>query len=255
MSYKQILNAPEKKKQERAEKQKKIILDIKEICNKNGIELYPVSATLLGFVRERKSILYDEDAEFYIDYLDYDKFISLEENLKKKGYKLSGYGPNCKYMVLNLEPFEKCFFHIDVTCFIRDRNKMLALRFVHRRPDFFEKLIVRHKNFGIFLKPFNYLFCYYLTYKVKRYVYPYKWFKNHVDIEVYGTTFKIMEGHEEFLKEKYGVNWRTPDWNRKYVGEKTMFKKHYMLKDLSKFKIWLDRPLPDGFWKDGKIIR
>jgi hypothetical protein len=64
-----------------------------------------------------------------------------------------------------------------------------------------------------------------------------------------------MKGYEQFLVAKYGENWRIPDLNRKYLVERTLFKKHYLLKDFKKFKIWLDRPVPNGIWKDGELIK
>ena len=254
MSYKQILSETEEIKSIRAEKQKKIILDIKEICDKNGIEIYPIDGTLLGFIRDGRSILHDTDADFYIDYLDHDKLIQLEPAFNERGYQLRSIHINHRFMVINLIPFENCFFLVDIMSFIRDKDKMLQLRFTHRKPNFLEKLIVKRKTDSFFLNKANYLFCYLLTYKTKRYVYPYKWFEKHINLEVYGKTFKIIEGYEDFLNGIYGRNWRTPDWNQKYLEEKTLFKKHYMLRDIKTLKLWLNRPIVEGTWIDGKLI-
>lgn len=64
-----------------------ILVAIDELCEKHGITYYLDSGTLLGAVREKDFIAWDDDADITMKREDYEKFLSVAEELPEK-YKL-----------------------------------------------------------------------------------------------------------------------------------------------------------------------
>jgi phosphorylcholine metabolism protein LicD len=84
------------------EKRKKMLLDIKEVFDKNQVDFFPIHGTLLGFVREQRIIPYDADADLGAWYTEYDKIRKLYDTFLEEGYRLIGSGMKGKYRHLTL---------------------------------------------------------------------------------------------------------------------------------------------------------
>lgn len=64
-----------------------ILVAIDELCEKHGITYYLDSGTLLGAVREKDFIPWDDDADITMKREDYERFLSVSDELPEK-YKL-----------------------------------------------------------------------------------------------------------------------------------------------------------------------
>lgn len=238
------------------EMKKKIQLlqDTLKIFKDNNIKFFIIHGTLLGFIREKRIIPWDEDVDFGAWYQDYDKILNLEKDFKKLGYKyILGSG---KYSHLNIifddkhEDSKPELYHIGIDFWIEDKNKAVLLKFFDE--NIFNKYLSGVRNriknhnykklskiFSLFNKIFNNI----ILYTRKHEVYPINWFKNLTTIKVYNMDFMTPSDYEGYLTLTYGSNWRIPDKNWSYTKwmkvHKAFFR--YKIKDKNLRNLWILR--------------
>lgn len=74
-----------------------ILDEIVEICKKNNLEYFLVGGTLLGAVRHKGFIPWDDDLDIGMPREDYEKFLKIAKNELKENYILDCYKNNKKY--------------------------------------------------------------------------------------------------------------------------------------------------------------
>ncbi len=78
---------------------------IKDICRENGLVYYAAYGTLLGTIRHKGFIPWDDDIDIYMFRNDYDRFIEIADTCLPEGFVLSGiYGKNTRLWGANSEP-------------------------------------------------------------------------------------------------------------------------------------------------------
>ena len=63
-----------------------ILLDFREICEKNGLDMHLMSGTLLGAIRHKGFIPWDDDIDVCLSRPEYDKLIEIFKNGVDKDY-------------------------------------------------------------------------------------------------------------------------------------------------------------------------
>jgi len=79
------------------DEQIKILDDIKRICDKNNIQYFLMYGTLLGAIRHKDFIPWDDDIDIAMPREDYEKFIKIANNELNKPYILDNITTNKKY--------------------------------------------------------------------------------------------------------------------------------------------------------------
>lgn len=81
-----------------------ILKETVRICKKNNLKYYLIGGSLIGAVRHKGFIPWDDDIDVAIPREDYDKFIQLATSQMKEKYKLEHYtiNPNYRFYLLNV---------------------------------------------------------------------------------------------------------------------------------------------------------
>lgn len=74
-----------------------ILKYFRDFCNRHGLRYFLVAGTLLGAVRHKGFIPWDDDVDVGMPYEDYNRFLAIYENEKEK-YKLFDWKRNPDYM-------------------------------------------------------------------------------------------------------------------------------------------------------------
>ena len=253
----------------------KMIKDIKQLFDDNGIEFFPIFGTLLNFSRYREIVPWDPDVDIGVWYKDHGKIATLKDKIEGLGYKIFIKG---SYMSICFE--EDCWnnterawfihtygdgwyycgthFHISLQFFVRDGDKMLRLEFFDE--NIFNKIFGRFKNilinkpnrtlskkvYNFFNGIFNYLILRFMRW---HHVFPYSWFENTTIMNIYNMEIKLPAGYEEFLEHRYGKSWRIAiATNRSLENARKMAhsrsrgtKMKYFVEDKNIRDIWIKR--------------
>lgn len=183
MNIKKISNLPEEEwekikhlysphKKFDFEKRIENILEVKRIMDELGVVFFLGHGVLLGAVREKDFIKYDDDVE--LDVLE-EHLIPTRSMLKEK--------------------------LIEAGFIVRDNNKRKAVKlniFRHK-----EKISIR----GLYLEPKYYKNKYRLTACFR---YPRSFYKDTDKIEFKGCSFNAPNDIKSYLQYVYGVDWRIP---------------------------------------------
>lgn len=93
---------------------------ISDLFNKNGINYWIMSGTLLGSVRHNGMIPWDDDADIGVFETDLDKILALNKELNQIGYEIVPSWRIYKFRKIGTEyPF------VDIFCFSKDNNKYI----------------------------------------------------------------------------------------------------------------------------------
>ncbi|HEY0087304.1 MAG TPA: glycosyltransferase [Candidatus Lokiarchaeia archaeon] len=154
--------------------------DIYEVCNKLKISIFPFAGSLLGIIRENDFIKHDLDMDFGIKRKDFS--MQIVQELEKAGFKYS-----------------RQFGSLD--------NK-LELRFFKRNIQI---------DFFVFYEKLDYE-CTYCSDSHNYYEVRYKKF-NLIDYNFKNITIKVPQNPEDFIKQQYGEDWKTPKPNYDYIKD------------------------------------
>jgi lipopolysaccharide cholinephosphotransferase len=75
----------------------KILKEVKRICAKHDIKYFLTGGTLIGAVRHKGFIPWDDDIDIYMFRKDYNKLIALEKEIYDRGYKIMNIGNTDNY--------------------------------------------------------------------------------------------------------------------------------------------------------------
>jgi lipopolysaccharide cholinephosphotransferase len=75
----------------------KIVINFKEICDKYDLKYYIIGGTLLGAIRHKGFIPWDDDIDLAMPRVDYEKFLELAEEELNPSYKINNFKTNPKY--------------------------------------------------------------------------------------------------------------------------------------------------------------
>jgi phosphorylcholine metabolism protein LicD len=174
----------------------KLLFDVNDILKKSGVDYWIEGGTLLGAIRDGKIIPWDHDLDLGMKYSSDSKMRKMISNLKKQYYvsvkefkSIDGLWKLGNYRVIKVYPRKKQFFKEDLCL-------DLFVYYLGQLPNQTEevyKYVVWDRN----------------AYHKKVF------FDTIEEIEFYGKTIPVPSNPEEFLKVKYGENWKTPvkEWN------------------------------------------
>ena len=74
-----------------------ILVDVDEFCRKNDITYYLGEGTLLGALRHKGFIFWDDDADILMPREDYEKFLSIAPEALKDKYSVDSFNTNPKH--------------------------------------------------------------------------------------------------------------------------------------------------------------
>ena len=224
-----------------------LLKDTKRLFDENHIEFFAIHGTLLGFVRDKQIIPWDEDIDIGAWYYNYDKIANLKEEFEKIGCKLT-FGSG-KYSHINITPYEELDakknsdsgpFHIGIDFWAKDKDKAVLLKFFDE--NMFDRVFGRfggNSIYKFFRRGYYTLILFMRTHEV----YPYSWFEKMKTIRVYNLDFNIPSGYEQYLELTYGSNWRIPD--KDYSKEKWLRNneaiKKYKIRDKNLRNLWIKR--------------
>lgn len=231
------------------EKRKKLLVDTKKIFDENGIDFFPVCATLLGFVRRKGIIPWDPDIDLNVWYHDYEKIANLKNDFEKLGYKLKvsnsphidicfaeDYGAiekNKLFVYLDTDGawyYNYCF-HVGIEFFVKDIDNVIIMKYFDKNyfnmtfggfgrlleKKFFDAKKKERRFLSLFLRLdiniYNFFKrVFYSTILLLRThkVYPYSWFEKTKKIKIYDLSFNIPAEYEKYFEKNYGPNWRIP---------------------------------------------
>jgi tetratricopeptide (TPR) repeat protein len=155
--------------------------DIYTVCNKLNVPIFPFAGTLLGIIREGDFIAHDTDMDFAIKLEDYSSLLITE-------------------LVGNRFQFEGSFGKLE---------KGYELRFIKRN--------IQIDIFFFYDNP-NYNCTYYYDNYGKLYEVRYKKFELK-EFMFKNIKIQIPNNPEEFLRQQYGDDWRTPKKTFNYLTD------------------------------------
>lgn len=186
------------------------------ILNKHKIHFWMYGGALLGYVRDRKLIPWDNDIDLFVWKKDYHKILELEDEFKNAGFDCS-FRDGC--MMLKW----------------KDKNMTIVHYTLNGDKAFLEKLCTRNKfgnvvYYGLLCKTIKYnmkrttRFLKWLllrtsgAYKVRQVV-PSHFYQKLKTIKLLGVDLNVPAETEEYLEYTFGKDWRTPIKNFKYAAE------------------------------------
>lgn len=213
----------------------KNLKDTKEIFDKHKITYWLDWGTLLGAIREKKIIEFDDDLDLSTFSYNWDKVNSVLPEFEKKGFKVLGmsrikFDEGFYHESIILERFgydvdlyfyqlkNETYFHLmlpmvnfvsrglNVLHSLLSDKPVMRRKFIQHCLSFLSpklKKSLSHKIMKI-LKRF---------YDTSLVIVPAHYFKTLEHIKFYGLDFNVPSNGEIYLKSKYGETWRIPNKN------------------------------------------
>lgn len=220
---------------------KKFLSKVKNILDRNKIEFWLDQGTLLGAVRNRKFILWDNDIDigtWYENIYKYNKLQSLFNDLIKANfeyrveitnniiikskecplnlsiqcYKIINNNATTHWSIVN-NKIGQIFLLLrwilsDKSYILSDKKKNIVILIIRSLPKDIKKIIEK------FIKKYSYFIG---TNSELKLPIPKKYFLKTNSITFYGMQFNIPGDTEEYLQIKFGEDWKIPnkEWNWK----------------------------------------
>jgi lipopolysaccharide cholinephosphotransferase len=227
-------------------KEEKLIESLKNINSlfeKNGINIWLDTGTLLGAVRNKQFIPWDYDVDIGAWYEDIPKIINLKNEIQNQGFDLAFFefkdyikilNPDCE---IDINLYHKKTNNATRSWYINKKTlgktiDYLIWLFVMEKPDYKKstapktltntllKVINKIPEHGrkkiqnqlekIFLK----IGCIKIDISI-----PSHYFENLSDLDFYNSKFKAPSPMENYLEYRYGANWKIPDKNYVYYKD------------------------------------
>jgi len=212
-----------------------MLKDIVKIFKKNKIDYFLTYGTLLGIVRDKKILPWDEDIDIGLWNYNYEEFLKLEKEFEKKGYRLIY--SNRKYTHVDI-CFKKDYvtikeninvefympFHAGICFSVKDKDKAIVMQFFDE--NFFNNKFSRLKNWlidkknnagvinNLMIKTYNFfsrIYSIIILFTLEKEVMPSLWFEKLDTIKAYGIDLCIPSNSDKYLELTYGINWKKPD--------------------------------------------
>ncbi len=179
-------------------KARRILFDVVELLDKNGIEYHLEGGTLLGLVRDKDLLPWDHDVDISLPYKNLNSFLKLKRTLLFKGYKLSvrksheDFGPIKKgdCSIIKVKPLFHYLFDI---IYPKAKENLIML--------------------DVFIKTSDEKFTYWQA-KGRVMRVDNKYYNSFELVDALERSFKAPSLYKDYLTEKYG-DWSVPikEWN------------------------------------------
>ena len=74
-----------------------IVKEVVKICDQNGLKYYMLGGTMLGGIRHKGFIPWDDDMDLGVPRKDYERFLEIAPNLLSKHLKIVNYKTDPQY--------------------------------------------------------------------------------------------------------------------------------------------------------------
>ena len=189
----------------------KLLFDIKEVFDKNDIFFFPIWGTLLGFIRDKKLIDYDDDLDIACWVKDWEKVENTFKEFSNKGYGTQYKFANTKHSRLRI--FVKLNKDEELIGLKKPLDNICGFT---TGIYFFDIDTDSNEIFLVEKKPYRTRF-------------PNKGFKK---MKIYDKYFNVPTNSIEFCKLIYGDNWKVPikNWKHPRICDHHGYKKKWIFR-------------------------
>lgn len=238
---------------------------VKTIFDKNNISFWPMYGTLLGFIRDKGFIEWDDDIDIGCWWYDYDTIVDLKNEVETNGCSMS-----CKTGRYSVITITRDDVELVVIFWIRDNDTAVSMLYKNDTcwsrwfdglgrlftSDYYQRRqtrIPQHirdkvKQIVTRIPRYWYNRCSETLHRLHMYTYkkmimPYHQYNKQKTIQVDTWKIGVPFNYKEYLRLSYGDDWRIPNkgWSSSDEQEKNKTYQRYMFKNPSNRKEMVQR--------------